>query len=292
MQEAVITYALKQLKVNVEKALVGLNVEIKFDKGRMFIDLHEDNFDKVSEALKNVFGIHEYNIAYKLSTREPDEIGEAVLELVKDIEFNTFKVVTKRSDKKFPLDSMEFSRKMGGVILKGLGNKNVDVHNPDETLQIELRNKYTYLYLSNIKGMGGFPVGVAGRGLLMLSGGIDSPVAGYLAMKRGIKLECLYFESPPHTSMMARNKVKDLVKKLTKDFNSSRSLLVLAAASIFCKTVLLCLIASLDNLTSLCLTLTSFNFFFNSSQRYLKVGIVMLSATMIVDLRIYITITF
>ena len=214
-KKANINMFLKQLKVNVAKALDGMNVEIKFDKGRMFIDLHEDNFDKVSEALKNVFGIHEYNIAYKLDTREPDEIGEAILNLVKDIEFNTFKVVTKRSDKKFPLDSMEFSRKMGGVILKGLGNKSVDVHNPDLMVNIEIRIDAVYVYFNSERGIGGYPVGVAGKGLLMLSGGIDSPVAGYLAIKRGVKLECVYYESPPHTSIEAKNKVIELARKLT-----------------------------------------------------------------------------
>ena len=213
-KKANINMFLKQLKVNVAKALDGMNVDIKFDKGRMFIDLHEDNFDKVSEALKNVFGIHEYNIAYKLDTRELDEIGEAVLNLVRELEFTTFKVVTKRSDKKFPLDSMEFSRKMGGVILKGLGNKSVDVHNPDLMVNIEIRIDAVYVYFNSERGIGGYPVGVAGKGLLMLSGGIDSPVAGYLAIKRGVKLECVYYESPPHTSIEAKNKVIELARKL------------------------------------------------------------------------------
>jgi len=213
-KKANINLFLKQLKVNVEKALVDMNVEIKFDKGRMFITLNDDNFDEVSEKLKNVFGIHEYNIAYKLDTREPDEIGNKVLELVKDMNFNTFKVVTKRSDKKFPLDSMEFSRKMGGVILKGLGNKNVDVHNPDLMVNIEIRIDAVYVYFNGERGIGGYPVGVAGKGLLMLSGGIDSPVAGYLAIKRGVKLECVYYESPPHTSIEAKNKVIELARKL------------------------------------------------------------------------------
>ena len=213
-KKANINLFLKQLKVNVEKALVGLNVEIKFDKGRMFVTLNDDNFEEVSNKLKNVFGIHEYNIAYKLDTRDPDEIGNKVLDLVRDMEFNTFKVVTKRSDKKFPLDSMEFSRKMGGVILKGLGNKNVDVHNPDLMVNIEIRIDAVYVYFNSERGIGGYPVGVAGKGMLMLSGGIDSPVAGYLAIKRGVKLECVYYESPPHTSIEAKNKVIELARKL------------------------------------------------------------------------------
>ena len=213
-KKANINLFLKQLKVNVEKALVGMKVDIKFDKGRMFITFNEDNFECVSNKLKNVFGIHEYNIAYRLDTRNPDEIGDSILELIRDYDFNTFKVVTKRSDKKFPIDSMDFSRKMGGVILKNLDNKKVDVHNPDLMVNVEIRIDAVYVYFNSEKGIGGYPVGVAGKGLLMLSGGIDSPVAGYMAIKRGVKLECVYYESPPHTSIEAKNKVIELARKL------------------------------------------------------------------------------
>jgi thiamine biosynthesis protein ThiI len=111
---------------------------------------------------------------------------------------------------------MEFNNVIGGLLLKNIPNISVDVHNPEYTLKIEIRDKNTYIYGMEIKGAGGYPVGVAGKGILMLSGGIDSPVAGYLAMKRGIKIECLYFESPPHTSEMAKNKVKQLVEKLSE----------------------------------------------------------------------------
>ena len=100
--------------------------------------------------------------------------------------------------------------------MKNCKNLHVDVHNPEETLYIELRNKDTYLYLKDIKGMGGFPVGVAGKGLLMLSGGIDSPVAGFLAMKQGVEIECVHFESTPLTSIESAQKVIDLVKKMAK----------------------------------------------------------------------------
>ena len=104
----------------------------------------------------------------------------------------------------------------GALILKNIDNIKVDVHNPEYLLKIEIREDYTYIYHKEIKASGGYPVSVAGRGVLMLSGGIDSPVAAYLAMKRGIKVECVYFESPPHTSIMAKNKVKKLVELLTK----------------------------------------------------------------------------
>ena len=205
---------LKQLKDNVSYQLKDMNVEIKFDKGRMFINLKEDNFDDVVKKLKNVFGIHEFDIAYKLYNKDFDEIGKNVLKLVKGKEFKTFKVVTKRSDKKYPIDSMEFSRKMGGFLLKNIPDIKVDVHNPELLVNIEIRLDAVYVYFNSEKGLGGYPVGVAGKGLLMLSGGIDSPVAGYMAIKRGVKLECVYFESPPHTSKEARNKVIELAKKL------------------------------------------------------------------------------
>ena len=213
-KKANINLFLKQLKDNVNFALKDMGVHIQFDKGRMFVNLTEDNFEDVLEKLKNVFGIHEYTIAYKLEDRDFDVIGNTVLELVKEMEFKTFKVFTKRSDKKYPIDSMEFSRKIGAVILKGLGNVSVDVHNPDLLVNVEIRNNAVYIYFNSERGIGGYPVGVAGKGLLMLSGGIDSPVAGYYAIKRGVKLEAVYFESPPHTSLQAKNKVLDLARKL------------------------------------------------------------------------------
>ncbi len=213
-KKANINLFLKQLKDNVAFALKGYDVNIKFDKGRMFINLNKDNFVEVSEALKHVFGIHEFDVAYKIMTKEPEEICAAILELVQEQKFETFKVVTKRSDKKFLLDSMEFSRKVGATILTHINGKRVDVHNPDIYVNVEIRMDAVYFYFNSEKGIGGYPVGVAGKGMLMLSGGIDSPVAGYMAIKRGVKLECLYFESPPHTSLEAKNKVVDLARKL------------------------------------------------------------------------------
>ena len=109
---------------------------------------------------------------------------------------------------------MEFSRKMGGVLLKNIEGIKVDVHNPELLVNIEIRLDAVYIYFNSEMGLGGYPVGVAGKGLLMLSGGIDSPVAGYMAIKRGVKLEAVYFESPPHTSLEAKNKVVELAKKL------------------------------------------------------------------------------
>ena len=206
---------------NIKKALENYNVRIIKNRVRMFIET-EDSIDEIVNILKNIFGIHSIVVATRVNTNTT-EIESNVLEIARNIEFKTFKVETSRTDKKFPIPSMDFSKRIGSLILKNIPNIKVDVHNPEYLLEIEIREDYTYIYHKEIPGIGGYPVGVAGRGLLMLSGGIDSPVAGYLAMKRGIKVDCVYFESPPHTSLMAKNKVKKLVEELTK-YNPSITL--------------------------------------------------------------------
>ena len=197
----------------MKELLKNYNVKIIKNRVRMFIEVNDEDIDEVVNIIKNIFGIHRIVIAYKVNT-DISEIESTVLDIAKDIEFNTFKVETDRADKSFPIPSMDFSRQIGALILKNIPNKKVDVHNPDYLLKIEIRDEFTYIYAKEIPGLGGYPVGVAGKGLLMLSGGIDSPVAGYMAMKRGIKLECVYFESPPHTSVAATEKVKKLVSIL------------------------------------------------------------------------------
>ena len=203
---------IKTLYENILEKLKDYQVKITKDRVRMFIET-TDNIDEIVNILSNIPGIHGIVIAYKVDTNT-EEIKAKTLEIVKTINFKTFKVETKRSNKNFPIPSMEFNQIIGGLLLKNIPNIKVDVHNPDYLLKIEIRDKYTYIYSKEINGLWGYPIGVAGKGLLMLSGGIDSPVAGYLAMKRGIKLECIYFESPPHTSIQAKNKVKKLVAKL------------------------------------------------------------------------------
>jgi tRNA uracil 4-sulfurtransferase len=201
---------------NIREMLKTYDIKIIKNRVRMFIEVNDDNyFDDVLNILKKIFGIHSIVVCYQVDTNI-DNIKNNVLEIAKELSFNTFKVETKRSDKNFPIKSMEFNNIIGGLLLKNIDDIKVDVHNPDYTLKIEIRNDYTYIYSKEIEGAGGYPVGVAGKGILMLSGGIDSPVAGYMAMKRGIKIECLYFESPPHTSEMAKNKVKKLVEKLSE----------------------------------------------------------------------------
>ena len=203
-------FFIKELVNNIRKKIDDIEIEYSLD--RMYIK--SNNIDDTISKLKEVFGIYSIIECDKVNTNI-DEIKDTILNILKNKNFKTFKVVTKRSDKSFPISSMEFSSKIGGIILKNIESK-VDVHNPDIYVNIEIKNGYTYIYTNEIKGLGGYPVGVQGKGLLMLSGGIDSPVAGYLALKRGIDVECIYFDSPPHTSIEAKNKVIDLANILNK----------------------------------------------------------------------------
>ncbi len=211
-----INYFLSTLKENIKVSLAGLKANITYDKGRMFIESTDDNYDTIMKKLQMVFGIHEILIGYETDDNILDNIKSRVVELLKDKEFSSFKVETKRSDKSYTPDSMEVSRILGGVVLKNFNNVVVDVHNPELTIHVEIRKNKSYIYFERVKGIGGYPVGSLGKGLLMLSGGIDSPVAGYLALKRGVRIEALYFESPPHTSEAAKNKVISLARELSK----------------------------------------------------------------------------
>ena len=199
---------------NVRNKLNNYDVKISKDRARMYIEFKDSELEDIKKIIDKIFGIHMYHIAYIVDTNSDDICNKAV-EVLKNMKFSTFKVETKRSYKSFPQDSMEFSRNLGGFILKNVDNIKVDVHNPNVLVQVEIREGHSYIYLNNYHGAGGYPVGTQPKGMLMLSGGIDSPVAGYLAMKRGIRLEAVYFEAIPHTSLEARNKVVELTKKLT-----------------------------------------------------------------------------
>lgn len=201
---------IRVLMQNIIK-ITSEDIEISKNNSRMFIKC--DDALSLSKKLQRIFGIHGISIVYKVDNNISDVLNKSLEIMDKDMK--TFKVVTKRSDKNFPIKSMDYSRKLGGLILKN-SNFKVDVHNPDIVINVEIRTEGVFVYTDELKGAGGYPVGVAGKGLLMLSGGIDSPVAGYLAMKRGVNVECLYFDSPPHTSLEARNKVKTLSKILNE----------------------------------------------------------------------------
>ena len=202
-------FFINTLERNIKKLLADENIKITKDRVRMYIEC--DDAKKVAFKLQKVFGILSIVICYKVNNNIEDVLKKS-LEIM-DKSKKTFKVETKRADKNFPISSMEYSRKLGALILKNTNFK-VDVHNPDIILNVEIRNNGTFIYTEAIKGLGGYPVGIQGKGLLMLSGGIDSPVAGYLTLKRGVDVECLYFESPPHTSVEAKNKVLKLAEIL------------------------------------------------------------------------------
>ncbi len=199
---------------NVKNKLKNYDVKINKDRARMTIAFNDNDLDDIKSIIDKIFGIHTYHIAYVCNSND-DDIKNTLLNIIKDIDFNTFKIETKRSDKNFPIHSQDFNRVLGGLILKNTNNVKVDVHNPNLWIKVEIREKNTYIYFNSYNGCGGYPAGTQQEGMLMLSGGIDSPVAGYMAIKRGVKLEALYFEAPPHTSLEAKNKVIELAKKLS-----------------------------------------------------------------------------
>ena len=217
-------FFIKTLRNNILDKLSDYDIAVTDDYYRMFIEVNEDDIDSITSKLKCIFGIHEIAVCYKDENVTEEEIKKVSLMVMKEEEFCTFKVETKRSDKSFPIKSIDMNNIIGSLILKNIECK-VDVHNPDIILNIEIRREGFYVYTKGIKCLGGYPVGTLGRGLLMLSGGIDSPVAGYMTIKRGVELYYLYFESRPHTSIEARNKVRELARKLEK-YNTNGKLMV------------------------------------------------------------------
>ena len=200
---------------NIKNKLKNYDVKIKKDISRMYIEFKDEELDDIKDVINHILGIHMYHIATIVDTNI-DTIKEKLLEMMKSEDFKTFKIETKRSDKSFPYRSTEINPMLGSYLLKNIENIKVDVHNPDILVNVEVREYHSYIYTKGYKGCGGYPTGVQNKAMLMLSGGIDSPVAGYLAMKRGIKLDAVYFEAIPHTSIEARNKVIELTKKLSK----------------------------------------------------------------------------
>ncbi len=198
---------------NIQGKLKDYEVKIHKDRARMYIEFLDKDLDAIKSIVDKTFGIHSYHIAYIVDT-DDSIIQSTLLECIKEEKFNSFKIETKRSDKSFPIHSQDYNKILGGLLLKNISNIRVDVHQPDLWIKVEIRESESFIYYHSYEGSGGYPVGTQPKGLLMLSGGIDSPVAGYLALKRGLSLEAVYFEAMPHTSIEARNKVIQLSKKL------------------------------------------------------------------------------
>lgn len=193
--------------------------EVSKEQGRIYIEcLSEYDYDEVTEALKRVFGIVGICPVVHVEDEGFDKLAEEVIAYMDWMypdKNTTFKVSARRARKNYPLDSMEINRELGGRILDAFPDIRVDVHKPAIMLNVEIRQKI-YIYSEIIPGAGGMPVGTNGKAMLLLSGGIDSPVAGYMIAKRGVKIDAVYFHAPPYTSERAKQKVIDLAKLVAK----------------------------------------------------------------------------
>ena len=209
---------INKLKQNIKHVLsIYPDVTITANRDRAHIFLNGTDYVPVAESLKNIFGIQAFSPSYKVE-KNLESIKQAVQEVMQDVYHDglTFKITSKRSDHTFEMDSRKLNQYLGSAVFDVLPNIQAKMKGPDINLQVEVREEAAYLSYENIKGAGGLPVGTAGRGMLMLSGGIDSPVAGYLALKRGVDIEAVHFASPPYTSPGALKKAQDLTRKLTK----------------------------------------------------------------------------
>ena len=199
---------------NIERALKGFAHTLRRPGGRYIVaDFKEEETESIMRALKKVFGAHTLAAGYETSS-SLDEIFEAAKRVC--AASGTFKVEAHRGDKKYPLTSIEIAREIGGRLLSAFPELSVDVHSPECVVRVDIRENGAALVCGDEeKGAGGMPVGTGGKGLLLLSGGIDSPVAGQMMAKRGMKVECLHFHSYPYTNEQAKEKVKDLAKILS-----------------------------------------------------------------------------
>jgi tRNA uracil 4-sulfurtransferase len=212
----------EKLRRSVVIALTSFpNIKVEASRDRMYVILNGEDGKEIIEKLKGIFGIQSFSPAIKVE-RDVENIKQATLELVSSIYSagQTFKVTPKRSDKTFELDTDGINRVIGTHLLKNIPGLKVNVKEPDINVRIEVRQEAVYLSCETIQGAGGLPVKSAGKAMLMLSGGIDSPVAGYLSMKRGLEIEAVHFFSPPFTSERSKEKVIDLSRKLSEIYGS------------------------------------------------------------------------
>ncbi|WP_301357064.1 tRNA uracil 4-sulfurtransferase ThiI [Enterococcus spodopteracolus] len=206
-----------QLAQNVRQALSNFpEIKIHAERDRMHLLLNGVDGDLVIPKLAKIFGIQNFSPSVRVE-KEVQSLKQAVQEIMQEIYTGkeTFKIIAKRSDHSFELDSNELNQALGNAVIDVFPDIQVQMRKPDIALRVEIRRDGAYLSYETIKGAGGLPVGTSGKGMLMLSGGIDSPVAGYYAMKRGVEIEAVHFASPPYTSEQALQKAKDLTMKLT-----------------------------------------------------------------------------
>ncbi|MCI6272906.1 MAG: tRNA 4-thiouridine(8) synthase ThiI [Erysipelotrichaceae bacterium] len=202
---------IRKLLENIKRALKDLEkLEFKSTYDRIYIKINGENIEELENRLKKIFGISSFSFTIKVKS-DLEEIKSTCLELLENEKGETFKVITRRHDKNFMYRSDEINRHVAGKILSST-NLKVDVHNPDIKLQIEVQEENTFITSKKIEGAGGYPTGINGKVMLLLSGGIDSPVAAYYIMKRGIEVEAVHFSSPPYTSQSAQDKVLELAK--------------------------------------------------------------------------------
>lgn len=205
---------------NIRRALEGLgDISIYKEQGKIYIEGLEGYEEIAANRLKKVFGLVYISPCIRTTT-DMEDIRQAALLAVKEFtdqveKVFTFKVDVTRSDKRYPLKSPDISRDIGGHILKNSNNLRVDVHDPQILVRVDVKEK-GYVYTKRDKGFGGLPVGTNGRGLLLLSGGIDSPVAGFLMAKRGVDIDCIHFHSYPFTSERAEEKIYDLARIMAR----------------------------------------------------------------------------
>ena len=205
----------KQIKYALKKC--DGEYAVRKTDGRIYVDaVSEFDYDETVAALQKVFGISGICPVVYVEDEGFEKLGERVVRYIDEVypdKNKTFKVAARRARKNYPLNSMEINVEMGGVILDAYPQMRVDVHKPDILLNIEVRDKI-YIYSEIIPGPGGMPVGTGGKAMLLLSGGIDSPVAGWMIAKRGVKIDAVYFHAPPYTSERAKQKVVDLARKV------------------------------------------------------------------------------
>ena len=208
----------QKLASNIKKALVDFpQVKVIPDYDFMYLDLHEAPEEEVIEKVKPIFGIQSISPVY-IVEKDMEVAKKVVLDLLsqEDLEGKTFKIMTRRSDHTFEMDTNQINLFLGDAVLEAFPEIKVQLKQPDITVRIDVRREHLMVSLKTIQGAGGLPVGTSGRAMLMLSGGIDSPVAGYLAMKRGMEIQCVHFASPPYTSPHALEKTKLLAAKIAR----------------------------------------------------------------------------